>query len=164
DLIVTPNHNLYLKRCTIRFPGADRTWELKQARNIASRFRRQEFRMMSCPRHAWGNNVDRVGIPQFGKRYSRSRTLSPIPIESFMRLAGWYLSEGHARPVPGDHAGQFVISQTEKNPAYREEIISLLASLGLPVHSKTKDIRISNVDLAKFMLDHFGSGSNFKFI
>lgn len=158
DLLVTPNHNMFVQRCPVRHPSDGGDWELKKAHKIADRFRRQEYRMRSCPNGYSGERLEYIDIPIPSdlRISSRSRIVSRIPIDVMTQLAGWYLSEGHARPIDSHHAGQIVISQTEVNHENREEIIYMLKSLGLNVYHKTKDIRVCSKQLASFLHEHFG--------
>jgi hypothetical protein len=162
DLMVTPNHKLFVQRCPIRFPNGCSDWQLRYAEEIAARYRRSEYRMMSAPRSAEGSRPADIEIPAHGRINSRSRTVERIPADDFMRLAGWYLSEGHCRPIGSLEAGRIVICQSEQNAAHREEIIALLKQIGLNVNSNTKDITAYSINLAVFLIEQFGSGANGK--
>ncbi len=159
DLLVTPNHNLYVQRCPTRFPNADASWGLMTASKVAGRFRRQEYRMMSVAASATGPHPSTVPIPAYGRVNSRSRIVREMSAEDFMRLAGWYLSEGSCGPLDSYYRGRIVISQSDKHPEYRTEIIGLLKRLGLHVNDRTKDITASSINLCAYLIDQFGAGS-----
>jgi hypothetical protein len=158
DLLVTPNHRLLVQRCPDRY-RSDGTWELRYAGDIAKRFRRQEYRMLSAPTSAAGERPEHVEIPSYGRLNSRSRTIERVAVEDFMRLAGWYLSEGYCRPIDSHERGRIVVCQTDKNPGHRAEIIDLMSRIGLHVNAHTKDITGYSVNLAAYLLDQFGTGS-----
>lgn len=158
DLLVTPNHRLFVQRCPIRFPSDLGAWKLLPAEDIAGRFRRQEYRMRSAPAFASGKQPESVDlpIPDNFRLGHKARLLDEIPTETYLRIAGWYISEGHCRPLDTEHAGQTVICQTDVHPENRREIISLLESIGLPVNSKTKDITVYSKQLASNLIENFG--------
>lgn len=164
DLLVTPNHNMFVDRCKVRFQGDDSTWHLKPASEIADRYRRQEWRMCSVPSSYQGERAERVRIPIPEDLCINSRTkiVESISIEDMMRLAGWYISEGHARPLDTEHAGQICICQTDQHPENRDEIISLLRRIGLEPNFKTKDIMVYSKQLATFLHKEFGHLSDRK--
>jgi replicative DNA helicase Mcm len=161
DLMVTPNHRLFVKRCQKRFPSDKAGWRLKYAAEVADRYRRSEWRMLSAPATASGESPLEIEIPiPMGlRRSSRSRIIHSIPTADLMRLAGWYVSEGHCEPMGISVGGRIVLSQTDKNGENRREIIDLLLRLGLSVNSRTKDITAYSVQLAQWLIDQFGHGS-----
>ena len=159
DLLVTPNHKLYVQRCPLRFPGGDSSWQLRYAADIADRFRRSEYRMLSAPVSADGERLQWVEIPAYGRINSRSRAVARLGAEDFMRLAGWYLSEGYCRPLGSQEAGRIVLCQTDKNPQHRAEIVDLMRRIGLNVNDRTKDITGYSINLAAYLLEQFGDGA-----
>lgn len=164
DLLVTPNHKLFVQRCPLRHPGDSGEWHLKYAAEIADRFRRQEYRMMSAADGFAGARPDSISVPLLnnGPKSHPTRVVREMPVETFMRLAGWYLTEGYCRPLDSEEAGRIVICQTETNAHHRAEIIGLLKSLGLNVNAATKDITSYSTNLSAFLIREFGSGSHFK--
>lgn len=163
DLLVTPNHKLFTQKCPIRFKDGDNSWQLRYAADIANRFRRQEYRMLSVPLPGTGNDPESIPIPRCGVRISsRSRIIDSIPADDFMKIAGWYLSEGYCRPLSSPERGRIVICQTDVHPEYRQEIIGLMKRIGLKVNTKTKDITGYSVQLATYLVAEFGAGSYFK--
>lgn len=164
DLLVTPNHKLYVQRCPGRYSTSDGSWGLRYADDLASQYRWSEYRMLSAPTCGDGERPDWIDIPSHGRLSSRSRAIERITSEDFMRLAGWYLSEGYCRPIDSAERGRIVICQTEMFPAHRAEIIALLSRVGLNVNAKTKDITGYSVNLAAYLIDQFGSGSHDKHI
>jgi hypothetical protein len=189
DLLVTPNHRMFVRRCPVRFPNGDSSWGCITADKLAANYRRQEYRMLSAPRGFLGANTESVTIPNYVPR-SRAVTASTnkrgdrrgmhpnseaardtakasvvgsMPTDTFVKLAGWYLSEGYCGARHGQLDGQITITQTDINPDHRLEIIQLLESIpGLSVYSKTKDIRCCSLQLANYLVEQFGAGSHGK--
>lgn len=166
DLLVTPNHKLLVERCPIRFPNSGRGLELIRADALAARFRRLEYRMLSVPDSFAGGSPKLIDIPPWGERqrWVNSRAVASAPTDQIVRLAGWYISEGHCRPMGTPEFGKIAICQTDVNPENRAEIIALMRSFGLNVNDKRKEITGTSRNLAAFLISSFGSGSANKFI
>lgn len=157
DLLVTPNHRMVVRSHPERYPSRDHSWRIESAGNIHETYMRQQYCVPSIPGSYRGQRQDCVHLPQVNQRvHAKTVHIDSIPIEDFVRLAGWYVSEGHLGPPDSARAGRIVICQTDVHPDHRAEIVELLASLGLHVNDKTKDITVSNVQLASFLLEHFG--------
>jgi len=186
DLLVTPNHNMFVQRCPIRHPSSSSEWGLQTADILASNYKRQEYRMLSAPLFFQGMHVNSVAIKErmriaanssssLNKRgdrlgmapaswrgldHGRIIQFGQIPINDFLRLAGWYLSEGYCGARFGVLDGQITITQTEINPEHRKEIIELMNRLGFDqVNSETKNIRGCSIQLAEYLVEQFGAGS-----
>ena len=189
DLLVTPNHKMFVKRCDGRYRHNAGEWMLKDAWELFKGFKRQEYRMLSAPKSFSGTQIESVEIPAYvptsacsmasvntsGDRRGMTpssrealnrRRLKTVPRLSpiqFAQLAGWYLSEGYCGCRDGYYDGQITITQTDVNQDYRKEIIALLNSIpNLTVYDKTKDIRCCSRQLALFLVDQFGAGSRNK--
>lgn len=165
DLLVTPNHNMFVKRCEKRYGGDSGRWHLKEADELAEGFKRQEYRMLSAPKFFEGDKARKVAIPVPSdmRINSRSRVVESIEVCDLARLAGWFLSEGyvHLRDTRG-RAGRISICQSERKPENRAEIIALLQRIGLTPNFKTKDIVSCSSNLAEFLVEQFGNSSHTK--
>lgn len=165
DLLVTPNHKLLVKRCDMRYGRNAGEWHLRYAADLATNYRRQEYRMLSAPRSFAGEHPPEVVVPVPSNMRAvgaRVRLIERIDIEDFVRLAGWYLSEGYCRPDNSRERGRIVISQTDRHPEHRSEIIELLGRIGLRVNAKTKDITGYSTNLALYLMQEFGDSSHNK--
>lgn len=163
DLLVTPNHKLFVNRSKTRFPNDKSTWHLEYAQKIKDGFVRQEYTMLSCANGFDGTDIHiDIPIPSKMRMGERCKIVNTIDPETFMRLAGWFISEGYCRPIDSGEAGRISICQSEIHQENREEIISILKSLGLHVNAKTKDIVSYSYNLAAFLLDNFGGSSHGK--
>lgn len=158
NLLVTPNHRMLVKRCDVRFPGtATGEWEFKEADDLERTWKRQEYRLPSIPSGWNGQELQPVEIPvRPGYHWSsRSKVVKSLTATQIAKLAGWYVSEGHVR----QNHRVLVISQTDKHPDHRAEIIDLLTGLGLNVNYRTKDIYVCSTNLCDWLVDQFGNGS-----
>jgi hypothetical protein len=166
DLLVTPNHRMFVKKCEKRY-RIKTDWKIIEANDLYNNYKKQKYRMLSCPKNYRGKYIDYIDIP-FSKKIcinNRTKIIDKIKSEDFIELVGWYLSEGYCGKR-GDYIdGQITICQTWKNEDYRREIISLLKRLEIGcVYTKTKDIRIYSRQLAVFLCESFGMGSRKKYI
>lgn len=186
DLLVTPNHRMVVRRDPARYPGSDGKWIIKTAGWLESHYKRLEYQMLSAPKSFDGVKLTEICIPAYTRREpgftgpynkrgdkrgtakaslkalqsGRLIVVPSLPIDTFIKLAGWYITEGNCGYHNGKNDGQIRICQTDINPEYRKEIIDLLDSIpGLSVNSKTKDIGCSSMQLATFLVDQFGHGS-----
>lgn len=164
DLLVTPNHRMFVKRCEKRFPTTGGQWHIRRANEIAESFKRLELRMRSCPVSWSGKSPDRIDNTHEAARrkWTTVRTVDTIDTTRAVLLAAWYLTEGHCRPIGSREFGRIVICQTDKNPECRAEIIALLRTFSDSVNDRTKDITIYSSHLASWLIEEFGHGSHFK--
>ena len=160
DLLVTPNHKLFVRKPIERYRNTDNKYHLKYAVDVYDEYKRMCYTMLSAPKKYCG--VDRksvvIDVPPEMRINTRSVIIREIEIHDYVKLVGWYLSEGYCRPLDSQEAGRIVICQTDKHPEHRNEIISLMEKIGLHVNHKTKDITGYSYNLAKHLIDNYGSG------
>jgi replicative DNA helicase Mcm len=162
DLCVTPNHKLFVSRPTARYPASDGKYRLEYAQDIFDGYKRMCRTMLSAPTGFMADQIPHnVKIPTpNGQRISnRSKIVSETTPENMCKLAGWFISEGYCRPVGSQEFGRIVISQGFMHEKYRAEIVSLLGELGLHTNDKTKDITAYSSNLARFLLNEFGTNA-----
>lgn len=162
DIMVTPNHRMWVQRDPNRYPDSDGRWHVRTAQDIYDNFKRQCLRFQTVSAGWLGSATDSVEVPKSPLvDYTKARTKSvgSIPSETMASLAGWYLSEGCVTTLKGHVTGTLVICQTDNHPENRDKIIATMKSTGLPVNHKTKDIIVCNRELALFMADQFGMRS-----
>lgn len=151
DLLVTPNHNMFVKRCENRYRTSSGKFELVEAKSISGRYRVNEFRMMSTA--IWkdnSENVNSVNIEGFGS----------IDIETFIMLSGWYISEGWCQKD-----GSIIsLAQSVKKPENRQEIIDVIKKIGINYTEYKDDIKSFNKKIAQFLINTFGDSSHAKHI
>jgi Helicase conserved C-terminal domain len=167
DLLVTPQHKMYVDtRVGNHKTGRkEKKLELITAEHIANNFVVRKWRMMTATTvktSTVGTNPNYIDVPQSKQRIMpQSRVIKRIATTDMMRLAGWYLSEGHCRDGRGLRRGEIAISQSKKvNPEFREEIVQMFMRIGLPVNQNNeKNVVAWNISIADFLRSNFGVGS-----
>lgn len=161
DLLVTPNHRMLVQKDPRRYPSSDGNWHIQKADSIVREYKKLGLRIPACPQMWRGRIETKIQIPPVvGVRKScRSWSRKTVDINDFMELAGWYLSEGYARPLFSQEGGRIQITQTDKNMEYRKEIISLVRRIGFHPNIKHKEITFYSKRLASFLIENFGVGS-----
>jgi DNA methylase/LAGLIDADG-like domain len=164
DLKVTPHHKMFVDtRVGNRRTGRKhRAFRLVRADEMARSFAPRKWVMAATVAPGTGAYPDRIEIPQCDqRRMPHSRTITDIAVADFMRLAGWYLSEGHCDDGSTvGKRGRIAISQSDTHPENRREIIALFERIGLPVNAKHRtNIVAWNISLAAFLREQFGTGS-----
>jgi hypothetical protein len=162
DLFVTPNHKLFVNRNKIRFPNDKSDWDLQYASELFDNYKKSEYTMLSVPKFFKGKEIDSIVIPLMPNQRisSRSKIINSIPTEIFMKLIGWYVSEGYCRPLNSKESGRIVICQSDKHPENRKDIIEIFKVLNLSINFKTKDITVYSTNLAYFLTTEFGTNSD----
>ena len=172
DHLVTPAHRMFAAR---RGAGFDTSrFALVEARDIAASYEDAHRRSLNdgrilrgwrtClvpPRPGGGETPEDVRIPRLpdGIRSGHGVELYWIDTEDFMRLAGWYLSEGHADGFGGRSGGRISIAQTEANQAFRDEIEAMFTRIGLPPSMGKNQVTVWCRNLAWFLRQEFGHGA-----
>ncbi len=187
DLLVTPNHRMFVKRCSLRFPSDDGGWRFVEAGQLEANWKRQEYRMLSTPLTWDGSGPEIIKLPPYqprsrvtiltvnrsgnkrglsinsinGLNCAKTVSVPSLGIEEFVHLAGWYLSEGCIPFRKGILTGSLVISQSRLvNSDYHAEIVSLLSSIpNLKVNVSDVSVSCCSSQLAFFLADQFGVGS-----
>lgn len=162
DLMVTPNHKLFVRKPKERYHQSDDKYVLKYAQDVNNEYKRMCITMLSAPKEYNGEfrpSFVNIDIPDKMRISTRSKLIERIEIKDFIQLVGWYVAEGYCRPLDSKEAGRIVISQTSIHEDYREEIISLMKRIGLHVNDKTKDITGYSYNLAAYLIENFGTGS-----
>lgn len=165
DLLVTPNHKVYVKRPESRYRTGCNGYELKYASDIVDNYMRLGYSMMSTPQGGFVSIPldDTVDIPvNPSMRIStRSRLITSIESDDYIRLIGWYVTEGYCRPIGSPEAGRIAICQTDKNGGEnRTEIIELMRKIGLNVNDKDNNITGYSYNLAEYLLKECGTSSH----
>lgn len=167
DHLVTPNHRmLAARRGTDSLPKG---LHLVEAQTIADAYDGAAGRIgrgwRTClvpPARGDGKRPETVHIPPLpdGIRTGHGVQLYWVETEDFMRLAGWYLSEGHADSFDtGRSGGRISIAQTAVNQAFRDEIEQLLIRIGLPPSMHPNQLTVWCRNLAWFLHQEFGHGA-----
>lgn len=171
DLLVTPKHRMYVARRGDEF-SIDK-FACVTAEEIAKDYQNSKSRILrgwkTCvvpPRQATGDYPEKIHIPPLPDTILNGHGVQLYWIESedFMRLVGWYLSEGHADAFDkGRQAGRISIAQVTSEDL-RQEIYDLFLRIGLPPSVHSRQITVWCRNLAYFMIKEFGYGSKQKHI
>lgn len=165
DLLVTPDHKMVVDRRVGNRRTGRKTqqFDLVSASEISERFVHRGWRMVAgLNRATRGRRPRYISIPQVRHRIMPwSVRIERIEVADFMRLAGWYLSEGHCRDDtdPGRRGCIAIAQSPTKNPTFRQEIVDLLIRIGLTVNSRRMNVTAWNVSVAEFLRSQFGAGS-----
>jgi hypothetical protein len=177
NLKVTPNHRMYASR---RGDSASPdSFEIVAADAIAAEYERAKrkgeskgriLRGWRCcvvpPARGTGNRPERIEIPRLDPSIRTGHGVELYWIESkdFMRLAGWYLSEGHADCFDTTRSGgRLSIAQCPTvNAANYREIEDLMVRIGLPPSRGKNQVSVWCRNLAYFLRAEFGHGSKHK--
>lgn len=157
DLMVTPNHKLYTRIVTSHDKKYDHSkFELLTAQDV---FGKQKAFDKSG---IWiGKTPEYFILPEYkssGSNYVYKNRKWPnikIPIESWIRFLGWYLSEGSLNKSHENYASINIVQKDESNI---DEICSTIKDMGFNYsvdRSRCPVIRINSVQLASY-LKNFG--------
>lgn len=170
NLLVTPSHRMYVSRrrspADFKIVTAEQiTADYENTKRIVEGRGRisngYKVRLVPAVRGE-GERPEKIVIPALPEhiRNGHGVQLSWIKTEDFMRLAGWYLSEGHADSFEkGRSGGRMSIGQSPTvNPENYKEIEELFNRIGLPPSFGKNQITVWCRNLAYFMRNEFGYG------
>lgn len=173
DLMVTPNHRMYAKR-----RRSDEDYRIYTAEDIIKSYetcaRKSDnaermldgFCLKVTPENPYiGESPEKIYIPKLPSEVQKGHgvELYWIDTEDFMKLAGWYLAEGHADLFGGRLGGRINIGQSPTaNPDNYDEIVELFNRIGLPPSLGKNQISVWCRNLAHFLLSEFGYGEGNK--
>lgn len=160
DHLVTPNHRMLAGRhgAELGLVTADMIASEYDQRSGTGVIRRAWRTCLVPPSRGDGKRLESITIPPLPTdvRSGHGVQLYWIDTEDFMRLAGWYLSEGHADDFSGRSGGRISIAQTVANQSYRDEIEALLLRIGLPPSMHPNQLTVWCRNLAWFLREQFG--------
>ena len=142
DLLVTPNHRMWVQM------GRSKKWDFIEANKITKGRQAKIYR--SIPN--WigidsTNQYVELPIPVIKPKGRLQNCIDRIPIEQFVQLLGWYLSEGSV-----GHKNRCIqIAQRKSvNPEYYDEIVTLLKSIGFKYYLRDDGIVITSLQLYEY--------------
>ena len=178
NLLVTPNHRMFVAKRVPRSFNFDQ-FNIVSAEYITNEYesatRKSEksngrilrgWKMCLVPPKATGIRPKKINIPPLPDhiRNGHGVQLYWVETKDFMRLAGWYLSEGHADSFEkGRAGGRISIGQcVEKNNGLYKSIEALMVRIGLPPSLSKNQISVWCRNLAYFLQEEFGHGARNK--
>ena len=176
DLLVTPNHRMYAAR-----RGTNVKYGIATADEITKSYEESERKSENSKGRilrGWklqvvpdglteGNKPEKIAIPKLPSeiRNGHGVELYWIETEDFMRLAGWYLAEGHADDFDKKTGGRLSIGQSPYvNPENYAEIVALFERIGLPPTQSKNQVTVWCRNLAYFLKTQFGHKAENKHI
>lgn len=145
DLLVTPNHKV-LSGSNTKKPK----WKLDYASEMVT-LTGHHSRKALCKIDWHGKFPETLSIPRT-RNEEWGGIIKPIEFQAgdFMRLLGWYLSEGHAREANGHYVVDINQSSTA-NPLKYQQIYDLLERMELNPRKGEKCISFSSKDFVDFL-------------
>jgi predicted phosphodiesterase len=180
DMMVTPNHRMWVRRYPVRANRKDKvlimpqkarkqldySWDFVEARNLLGHSR-QSWQMQRGGVDWVGKNKEYITIPpRLPKKYASTRIkhIGDVLIEDMAELIAWYVTDGHI----DKKQKQLDICQSKRvNPDNHSQIIDLFSRLGFETKGRgrdSKDITVCSVELCEWLVRECGSGSRNKFI
>ena len=164
DALVTPNHNMWIKKYDVRVPS---DYFLARADEIkVKRFRFEKLM------HYNGAVDESFAIPgvvyarknRNGDEYTKEISARCVNRKSFMRLLAWYLAEGSSYLSKQNGTWRFSISQLKND--YYEDIESAITECGFcatksMLNGKCRGFKFSSFQLGNF-LDKCGHSADKK--
>jgi hypothetical protein len=181
DMMVTPNHGLWVRRSEsglgrqkeLSMPqkahrrlNAD--WHMETADEVCeNKFCRQRWQMTNAVAK-WNGELhsDKFKVPYVESKNrgmdKRMLHIGEVNLMDFCELVAWYVTEGYA-----DKKRVSICQDNKINPDNHKRITDLLERMGIPFTAggrHDKDINIQSVELAKCLIDICGKGSREKYI
>lgn len=150
DLLVTPNHNLYVKH------NNKDAYELLPAATVFNSINEWKFKKDAL----WkGKKTNFFILPSIIKYKSKRREpIKKLNISDWLEFLGWYISEGSfGSGKKGDY--RIGVSQSIKKESYRLEIKRCFEKLGFDYHENKAEFRINDKQLWDY-LKQFGKARN----
>lgn len=114
DLLVTPNHNLYVK--TRRSKKEKEVFELKRANSVEDLY---SFRFKKDG--LWeGKEEQYFYLPKIKNYRNTCNLIKKIPMDLWLEFLGYFVSEGNARYNKRTHSYLIQIAQSKKSPYHRK--------------------------------------------
>lgn len=149
NLLVTPNHRMWVRRPWHKWPSnkgtgkqSNQEYQFVEAKDIKGRD-------WVLPRTAkWaGHHIDEIKLPAVAPlEHGRLKyNFSSLPARSFLRLLGWYVAEGNL-----NHTNRQI--EIAQNPgAKQDEIAALVEALGYKPYVWGAKVRITSRQLYEYV-------------
>ena len=181
DMMVTPNHGLWVRRSPITLNRkadvdmpqkshirVNSDWHMETAEEVCkTKFCRQRWQMTNaCDKWEGVINSDKFTVPYIESKNkgmaSKMVHVGEVDLMDFCELVAWYVTEGYA-----DKKRVSICQSKVVNPDCHKKITDLLDRMNLPYGvsgREDKNICVGSVELAHCLIDLCGSGSREKFI
>jgi len=153
DLLVTPEHKLWLKAPSSTVHG--KRYKYGFSKRLAGERTWSDGWTAQCGITNWEGKTPKVVVPPSAK----CAGFDIEPSESWAKFFGWYVSEGCC----GKNDRRISISQSKSiHPEYHDIIIKAIENLGFKPSIRDEMIRFGSVVLCNFLATEFGSVSREK--
>ena len=150
DLVVTPNHNMYVRN------AKDKKYKLIQAGQVFKTINKWRFKKDVLWR---GKKKNYFILPSINKyRSQRLEASKKLDIDNWLEFLGWFISEGY---TGSGKKGLYRvgISQDKKKTEYRNNIRDCIISLGLKYSENKHEFIVNDKQLWSYLLQ-FGKAYN----
>lgn len=161
DLLVTPNHDLYVKPREYR--GKINDWRKEKAGNVLTN--RSEFKFIENAEFEEANiQQEEIEFFSVRKKLGQAPRSLKCKIDDFSSFLGWFISEGCLHKKSGTN-GHYRLSISQNQGPKLDEIIDIIKRCGF-TYSIRKDKRDTNVNVVVYgralfehIESHIGHGS-----
>jgi len=160
DILVTPNHRMFIKR------RRKRDFIFIEAQKLFEECRYKKKHLFHLKRNLiWNNSCSNKKYFEIPTITGRARNVNKISSELFLKFMGWFLSEGSASKIKKKGTNNFVyrISIGNMNQSNRKEIADIIKSIGFSPDTSSKESVMFTSKQLYLFLERFGKAGN-KFI
>lgn len=163
DLLVTPDHDFFVADAP--YKTSKRHWKRIKAKECAAKWTwhgysgRWRMKRNALPQE--GPRPDTYEIQEIQKRHNKPvKHLGRVPINEFLRLLGYYTSEGCVSKGRSGHPDGCVnLSQSKKiNPEVHADMVRCIRACGCKPYAHDHGMQVASRELASEMLQ-CGRGS-----
>ena len=155
DLLVTPNHNMWVFDYDKRSPKT-RIWKFLKAEDLKNN--RYKFKKNA----KWKGRVQSITIPQHPTKYKRFPIIKYDPQQTadLFELLGYWVTDGSYKYGKNNGSGNSIII-TQSKQIHINRIKNLCEHLNLQYYynNKTNYIRIDNLRLVRYFESLIGKGA-----
>lgn len=162
DLMVTPNHQMFIRLRVHRYKRKpDYKWVFEDAEKVSKRrIETYEFKK-DFEWHGSDPEFIILPLPDEHRPQSHYKKISPIPVLTYLKLMGWFISEGSVQGCNGGKVTNYAIEIGNSRKENLEEIASVVREIGLhPIILKDR-VRFHSKHLHYYLRQFGNSGQKF---
>jgi len=161
DLLVTPNHNMWIYDQNKR-SKLTKIWKFEKAENLNNK----HYKFYRGCENYIGKKIDEIIIPPvitkrgFYNKYCKVNKKNSFNAKDFLKFLGIWITDGNIVPPKNTTGHRIVITQIKQEGCYYIE--NLLKKLGIKYNKYKNDYRISNKALYEFLIKNFIKEPDYK--
>jgi hypothetical protein len=162
DVMVTPNHQMFIRLRIHRYKRKpDYKWVFEDAGKLSKRYiETYEFKK-DFEWHGSDPEFIILPLPDEHRPKSHYKKISRIPLLTYLKLMGWFISEGTVQGCKGGKITNYAIEIGNTTKENLEEIASVIRELGLhPIILKDR-VRVHSKHLHYYLKQFGNSGQKF---